>query len=559
MGFQNSGTKTWSRDGKNFVSVYTHGPKYRKSVFVHPTWVKNTQPAKLKELSVAPGAVGHVSFTLQAPKEEGTFKETFWLAVENMAWMDGGEFTLQVNVAKPAPAPVVLSAPSAATSDASGLSAFLLLRSSKEITAAGGDTIEYTIGVKNTGAAPWSRREIRAPDIQIAALIAAARTRDSSWLSSTKLVAKTDPVVAPGSLEFFTFKFRAPNEAGSHTVRYVMAVDDVVVPDFFIDIPVTVTSTSPDIIEAPFVDNAVRENVSELIEEPYIRIGVFTVDDETDHQVVVSCNAQWELQDGAGVKLGEFNAGARASAFYKNGQYWYNLGSGLVATDSWIRFVPTTHGAICTVENFDRRITRKMRFADNQFRNILELRHNDHKDRTWLINELPIEDYLAGLAETSNSSHPEYQKALVTAARTFAYYHVDRNSKRAKEFFTISAYADDQVYNGYEHEARSPTIAKAVRDTRGSIVTYNGEYALTPYYSRSDGRTRAWSEVWGGDVAWLKSVPAACDARKGRQLWGHGVGMSATEALCMAEEEGKTWDQILKYFYTGVELTRKWK
>jgi len=175
------------------------------------------------------------------------------------------------------------------------------------------------------------------------------------------------------------------------------------------------------------------------------------------------------------------------------------------------------------------------------------------------IAKLPIEDYLAGLAETSNSSHPEYQKALVTAARTFAYYHVDRNSKRAKEFFTISAYADDQVYNGYEHEARSPTIAKAVRDTRGSIVTYNGEYALTPYYSRSDGRTRAWSEVWGGDVAWLKSVPAACDARKGRQLWGHGVGMSATEALCMAEEEGKTWDQILKYFYTGVELTRKWK
>src|SRR3989338_2261576 len=109
MGFQNSGTKTWSRDGKNFVSVYTHGPKYRKSVFVHPTWVKNTQPAKLKELSVAPGAVGHVSFILQAPKEEGSFKETFWLAVENMAWMDGGEFTLQVNVAKPAPPPVVFS------------------------------------------------------------------------------------------------------------------------------------------------------------------------------------------------------------------------------------------------------------------------------------------------------------------------------------------------------------------------------------------------------------------------------------------------------------------
>jgi stage II sporulation protein D len=39
---------------------------------------------------------------------------------------------------------------------------------------------------------------------------------------------------------------------------------------------------------------------------------------------------------------------------------------------------------------------------------------------------------------------------------------------------------------------------------------------------------------------------------------GHGVGMSQHGARILAEE-GWTWDQILKYFYTGVELQNFWQ
>jgi peptidoglycan hydrolase-like amidase len=53
-------------------------------------------------------------------------------------------------------------------------------------------------------------------------------------------------------------------------------------------------------------------------------------------------------------------------------------------------------------------------------------------------------------------------------------------------------------------------------------------------------------------------VPAPCDKQKGRKLWGHGVGMSATEALCMADEKGKNWEEILKYFYKDIELKKRW-
>jgi stage II sporulation protein D len=163
---------------------------------------------------------------------------------------------------------------------------------------------------------------------------------------------------------------------------------------------------------------------------------------------------------------------------------------------------------------------------------------------------------LYGLAETSNISHMEYQKALVTVARTYATYHWERATKYKNEYFTISSYSWDQVYNGQGHADRAPRIVQAVDDTRGIIVTYEGDVAVTPYFSHSDGRTRSWSEVWGGDVPWCQSVEVPTDV--GRALWGHGVGLSAYGALAMAND-GSTFEEILKYFYQGIDLNVHWE
>jgi stage II sporulation protein D len=148
----------------------------------------------------------------------------------------------------------------------------------------------------------------------------------------------------------------------------------------------------------------------------------------------------------------------------------------------------------------------------------------------------------------------EFQKALMTAARTYAYYHWTRGTKHEEEFYTVDA-KFDQVYRGYGAEARSPKIVKGVNETRGQIVTYNGSLAITPYFSRSDGRTRSWGEVWAGgsQYPWLVTVPVPWDA--GKTLWGHGVGMSASGALGMAND-GKGYREILQLFYTGTGLMR---
>lgn len=556
--FQNIGTATWVNSGPKFVSVYTYGPKYRASHFRADNWTDFTQAAVLKEASVSPKGTGTIELSLKAPLTPGQYRETFQLAAENAAWIPGGEFTLIINV--PSPNPSVLSPQSSSTDGIpspvsnSGLSATVLLRSAKEITAEAGEEIRYRVGVKNTGTIIWKTREIRSNDLSIASV----NTKHSSWVSATKVAVVSSGEVKPGGLDLIEFSFAAPPTKGKHTVSYKLAVNDVVVPDFSIDIPVEVTTGAQEAFESPVTapDSSITADV--IIPEPTIRIGVLIVDEETDWQVEISCDSQWNLMDGEGGLLGEMRPNQMVRAFYKNQRYYFNRGQAIEQTHKYLRFVPTSKDAVCTIENFDQRKTRRAGFADNQFRDVLELRYNSGKDRTWIINELPVDEYLYGLAETSNTSHHEFKKALITVARTYALYHHERATKHAKEYFHMNSSADDQVYKGYGYEVRNPNIKQAVEDTRGVVSTYNNATALTPYFSRSDGRTRDWSEVWGGSVAWVKSVPAPCDARKGRTLWGHGVGMSASEALCMAEEGGKKWDEILKYFYTGIELKKRW-
>lgn len=199
---------------------------------------------------------------------------------------------------------------------------------------------------------------------------------------------------------------------------------------------------------------------------------------------------------------------------------------------------------------------------DNRFRNIIEVRYTTPANTVWIINELPLDDYLKGLAETSNSSSVNFQKVMATAARSYAIYHylrgvnfglTDASTKHAADHYHLDAYYD-QVYRGYNSELRLPTLKQAVEATRGLVVTYNNNPVITPYFSNSDGRTRDWTEVWGSTIMpWLRSVTVPQDM--GKTLLGHGVGLSARGALLMINE-GKSWQEVLSYFYSGTFIQK---
>lgn len=556
VGFKNEGTTTWKAAGKNFVSLYTWEPKYRTSPFADSSWKAPRQPAAIKA-DTAPGQVGYVEFTLRAPQKIGVYSESYQLAAEDLLWIDGGKVTVGITVqgtpvagATPATAPVAV----APTETASGLRAMKLLQSAPAVVIPrGGEETQFRVLMKNTGDVPWNTAQLTAgvPGVAIAA--DAPSFWSTAWTNQSVATNVAQPVPA-GQTTFFTFSLRGPQKRGSYTAAFHIQVDGKPVEGSLIEIPVTVTDDGPN--ANPTQPTTTSAPVAGLAPEPVIRVGILTVDEETNWQVVLQNPSGFDVVDGlTNAVLATVPAAGSVTAGVVNAAYWYDVGNGKLASTNYLRFVPKESNSIFTITNFDRRVTRGSAYTDNTFRHILEIRYSPSTQKTWMINELGMEWYLRGLAETSNISPLEFQKALITAARTYAYYHWERATKHANEFYHVDAYLD-QVYKGYGQEQRTPNLTTSVEATRGRVVTYENRTAITPYFSRSDGRTRNWEEVWRSDpVAWLRGKPVPCDA--GKTLWGHGVGMSASGALCMANE-GQTWDQILTYFYTGIQLTPRW-
>ncbi len=560
---KNTGSKTWHRDGAAFVSFYTWGPKYRESAFETPLWKSQGQAGFLVEDSVPPGGIGTFKFEVRAPATEGVYKETFQLAAENTAWVSGGEITFPIRVGSHNE--VVQATPEAA-GDASGYDSVLLLTSHRTVSLAGNGRVELTHGFKNSGSVVWNTRGLTFVSLTPSDR-PGANVYDSSWQSATEAV-ELNGETKPGEIGFVSYTLKAPSLSGSYTATFQLTADDIDVPGGLINIPITVTADgaiSSDPIQvpnAPAVDpNSTEPPIldklgGQLPEEPIIRVGVYATSDDTS--VIRGLQGS--------IKVLKNGSSVCTLAAMQEVKVTYNRSSGVYAvngpgcSDSGSQYyVIEAHDGIAPLEvtDFYRPVSWLPGANDNKFRARLELRYTPKTDKVWLINELPVEDYLYGLAETSDVSPLEFQKTLLTAARTYAMYHVYRGTKHADEYFTVDA-KYDQVYRGYGQEARSPNIVKGIDATRGYIVTYNGELAITPYFSRSDGRTRDWTEVWGGSgYAWLKSVPVPHDI--GQTLWGHGVGMSARGALYMASKDGALYQDILKHFYQGTELRRAYQ
>jgi stage II sporulation protein D len=126
--------------------------------------------------------------------------------------------------------------------------------------------------------------------------------------------------------------------------------------------------------------------------------------------------------------------------------------------------------------------------------------------RLTLVNRVDMESYLLGVVprEIGRVGDDLYEasRAQAVAARTYAVSYLGR---RAAQGFDVYATVMDQVYGGVaaEHEP----VSRAVRDTRGEILTYRGAPITTYYHSTCAGRTAAIHEVWDSPpVPYLVSV-----------------------------------------------------
>ena len=510
---KNTGNMRWEQQGDDAVFLSLRS---ESSELEHAWWRDSRTPARLKEVNVAPGETGTLEFAIRAPQDVGRYHETFRLMTHD-AKIPGSTFKIHVKVGNP-PLPY-----QAEISDTTCERLFLQP----------GLALTCHVTYENTGTHTW--KSSGSDSAQLETVLPRKRTssyQHAFWRTSNVLNHLPHDV-APGEEVTIAYAVEA-STLGRYRETFGLVVDDehkVVGSTFALHMKV--------------YEKEEAMNGAPNAQEPFMRVGLFKSDD-----VIISANTPFVLKDENGKKLHEFEASDRVEINYKGGVYditgagWHKRTRNSVS-------VSGSYESIFEVENYENRPAWNTELNDNRFRYKLDVVYSSASNDVWVVNELPLEMYLRGIAETGNGNQKAFNRSLAIAARTYALFHILNPTKYANQPFILDATAASQVYRGYGYERRGRTFVDAVNATAGKVVMYDDEVVVTPYFSQSDGRTRAWDEVWYGEYPYLVSKEDPCCTE--RELLGHGVGMSAVGALYFADL-GWSTTKILKYYYTGVSI-----
>lgn len=127
--------------------------------------------------------------------------------------------------------------------------------------------------------------------------------------------------------------------------------------------------------------------------------------------------------------------------------------------------------------------------------------------RVSALNVVELEQYLLGVVPREIGRLPapliEATKAQAVAARTYAIGNLGGREDRGFDFYATVL---DQVYGGVADE--DSVVSRAVRETRGEILTHGGVPILAYYSSTCGGATAAIEDSWPwrAPLPYLRSV-----------------------------------------------------
>lgn len=162
------------------------------------------------------------------------------------------------------------------------------------------------------------------------------------------------------------------------------------------------------------------------------------------------------------------------------------------------------------------------------------------------VNDVGLDDYVEGVVaeEMPASWAPAALQAQAVAARTYAITTTVNGNG-----YDLYDDTRSQVYGGVD--AETPATDAAVAATSGQVVTYNGQPAVTYFFSSSGGHTESIQDAWPGATPepWLVGVPDPYDGAAGNPYHRWGLQMSVPAAA-------RKLRGLVKGGFVGIRVTR---
>lgn len=212
-------------------------------------------------------------------------------------------------------------------------------------------------------------------------------------------------------------------------------------------------------------------------------------------------------------------------------------GDGLLVTDEvgkpLVMSFPATVRPVSNGLLVEGKLFRKLSFSapsavyvnNKPYRGVAELSVADKG--ILVVNQLPLEEYLVGLinCEISSAWPIEAVKAQAIIARTYA---VNRKMARMSALYHLESSVLDQVYGGSLIE--DSRARRAVLETEGEVLTYNGSIIQAFYHSSCGGSTESSEDVWGASLPYLKGIECQyCLSSPSGTSWEYKLSLKELE------------------------------
>ncbi len=179
-----------------------------------------------------------------------------------------------------------------------------------------------------------------------------------------------------------------------------------------------------------------------------------------------------------------------------------------------------------TVRSLRASASESLKVNGKRFRDTVEITSSDKG--LLVVNELSLEDYIAGIinSEISSQWSMEAVKAQAVVARTYAVF---QREARKNMPYHLESTIMDQVYEGFDGE--DSRAVRGVRETAGEVLTYNGAVIQAFFHSSCGGHTEAVENVWSFGQPYLQGVLCKYCLVSASVAWELPLSLKKLEAL----------------------------